>query len=285
MIIANLEFMPIPAGDCTIGTPEDDPLAYSDEFPRHSVHIPYDYWVARFPVTNQQFEQFVADTGYLTLAERLGWAYVFSVPVLEWQKTEGADWRHPIGPASSLIDIHDHPAVSIAFFDAWAYLDWLNRTAAADLPPGHRYSLPTEVEWEKAARGLQANRYPWGNVFKPNLCAWRGAADGIGTRAVGQFSPSGDSPYGVADMAGNVWEWTTTRWGPDKSEPLFIYPYDSADGREDQQAGREDYRIIRGGSFKDDERGVRSACRDLDPTGYALNNLGFRVFITPTPAG
>jgi iron(II)-dependent oxidoreductase len=98
---------------------------------------------------------------------------------------------------------------------------------------------------------------------------------------VGVFSPDGDSPYGCADMAGNTWDWTTTLWGPEKDNQQFTYPYIASDGREDQVAGKDYYRIIRGGSFKNNPEALRCACRDLDPVTFALNNLGFRVFITP----
>ena len=99
--------------------------------------------------------------------------------------------------------------------------------------------------------------------------------------SVGAYSPSGDSPYGLADMGGNIWEWTTTLWGSNRDKATFVYPYRSQDGRQDLNAGEEHYRIIRGGSYKDDRQGVRAACRDLDPPHYALSNLGFRVFLAP----
>jgi formylglycine-generating enzyme required for sulfatase activity len=86
---------------------------------------------------------------------------------------------------------------------------------------------------------------------------------------------------GIADLSGNVWEWTITLWCEDKHTPAFVYPYHHEDGREDRQAGERIYRIIRGGSFKDDYKGVRCACRDLDPPGYALNNVGFRFILAP----
>jgi len=278
---ADTQFLKIPAGVCLIGTPEGDPLAWSDEFPEHTVTIPSDYWCARFPVTNRQFGRFVEATATLTRAEKVGWAYVFDAKAMQWEKVTGADWLHPIGPAGKVENWPEHPVVNVSFLDALAYLDWLNEKHRADLPDGYRFSLPTEVEWEHAARGPHHWRYPWGKDFEPGKCCCRFSAHGIGTQPVGSFSPDGDNMYGVADLAGNVWEWTTTLWGPKKDEPLFVYPYSPDDGREDQISGRDYYRIIRGGSFKDDEQGVRCACRDLDPPNGALNNLGFRVFVLP----
>jgi sulfatase modifying factor 1 len=275
------DYLLTPAGECQIGTPESDPLAYSDEFPPHTFTIPYDYWIARFPVTNRLFGQFVGAVAFLSQAEKQGWAYAFNPQAMEWEKVEGANWQRPRGPKVETGDQGDHPVVSVSFFDALAYLDWLNEELGAGLPDGYRFGLPTEAEWEKVARALDYRRYPWGDAFDPGLCCCRFSAHGIGTQPVGSFSPAGDSAAGCADLAGNVWEWTTTLWGPNKDEPMFVYPYDPNDGREDQTAGRDYYRIIRGGSFKDDERGVRSACRDLDPPTWALNNLGFRVFVVP----
>ena len=258
-----LKYCQVPAGECLIGSSEDDPLAWSDEFPQHTVDIPYDYWIARFPVTNAEFKKFVDATSYVTLGEIQGWAFVFNVQTMEWEKSEGASWQHPKGPGEHADNKSDHPVVSVSFFDVLAYLEWLNQSVGPELPGGYQFGLPR------------------GDEFAPSLCCWRESAHGTETAPVGAFSPRGDSHYGGADMAGNVWEWTTTRWGRIKDEPDFRYPYNPDDGREDQLTGRADYRIIRGGSFKDDQKAIRSACRDLDPPNYALNNLGFRVFILP----
>jgi formylglycine-generating enzyme required for sulfatase activity len=171
--------------------------------------------------------------------------------------------------------------VQVCWHDARAYCDWLNQQHQPELPDGCGFRLPSEAEWEKAARGPNGRIYPWGNDFDAGLCNSR-VSGRIRTVQVGSTSPDGDSYYGVADMSGNIWEWTITLWGPDKDTPAFIYPYVRHDGREDLTAGDDMYRIIRGGSYKDDMKAVRAACRDLDPPQYALSNLGFRVFVAPT---
>lgn len=278
---AGLEFVFIPAGKCVIGTEEGDPMAFGDEHPLHELMIDYDYWCGRYHVTNKQFEAFVEATGFITNAEKEGWAFVFNVPKSEWEKVKGASWRHPLGPDSTYKDFLKHPVISVCFYDVLAYFEWLNKQFGGELPKGYRFSLPNEVEWEKAARGERGVRFPWGDEFDPELCSYHDLSENVGTSPVGTYSPKGDSCFGAADMAGNVWDWTRTLWGEDKNTPEYTYPYVPGDGRENLDAGEQYYRIIRGGSFKNIEEALRSACRDLDPPKYSLNNLGFRVFVLP----
>ncbi len=276
-----LEFAPIPKGDFIMGSKANDPLAWDDEKPQNSASISYDYWCGRHPVTNRQFAKFADATQYISRAEQTGWAWVWRVESQDWEKIQGACWRHPNGPADDLLGLEDHPVVCVSFYDAMAYVDWLNIMFFEILLEGYIFNLPGELEWEKAARGTHGRQYPWGDQFEPNLCYWRGRPGREGTTSpVGSRSPESDSPYGCAGMAGNAWEWTITLWGSDKDKSEFGYPYQMFDGREDINAGEDTFRIIRGGSFKDDEKGVRSACRDLDPPGLSFNNLGFRIFIT-----
>ena len=198
----------------------------------------------------------------------------------QWENKEGANWKHPLGANSSIAALEEHPVVQVCWYDALAYCEWLNRKHINDLPPGYHFRLPSEAEWEKAARGIDGRVWPWGNTYDAALCTARNGGK-VCTTPVGAHSPQGDSVYGVADMSGNVWEWTLTLWGNDRDKSDFVYPYLSQDGRENQRAGEGFFRIIRGGSFKDGMSGVRSACRDLDPPHYSLNNLGFRVFAAP----
>jgi formylglycine-generating enzyme required for sulfatase activity len=263
-----------------MGSKEGDEHAFSDEFPQHVLDIAYDFWAARFPITTVQFGKFIADTSFITQAEKDGWAFVFDTKEEKWTKVDGTSRKNPLGPQDESHQWNDHPVVQVCFYDALAFIEWFNQNNAEGLPQVYIYRLPTEVEWEKAARGPEGNIFPWGNTFDPNLCSCI-ESDPVGTRPVGWYSPGGDSVQGIADMAGNVWDWTITLWGQDKNNPEFVYPYDPNDGRQDVNADETYYRIIRGGSFKNEIQGLRSACRDLDPPKYSLNNLGFRLFLAP----
>ena len=141
-----------------------------------------EYAIGKYPITNQEYKAFTDATGYQT-------------PV-HW-----VDGKIPEGK-------ENHPVVNVNYYDAQAYCKWLSKIT------GETYRLPTEEEWEKAARGADGRRYPWGNEWNSNLA--NTVESGIGdTTPVGKYSPNGDSPYGVADMVGNVWEWTSTEWEED----------------------------------------------------------------------
>jgi formylglycine-generating enzyme required for sulfatase activity len=241
----------VPAGEFRMGS--DAPDAYGDEKPPHTVYLDA-YCIDRTPVTNAEFSAFVQASGY-----------------------KPQYWEP--GP-------DDHPAVLVTWYDAQAYARWAGK------------ALPTEAEWEKAARGTDGRRYSWGNDFDPSRCntaertgvralprslwsrlfrrkgelALRPVAS-RGTTPVGAYSPAGDSPYGVADMAGNVWEWTSS---------LFEeYPYQSDDGREDPEASGR--RVLRGGSWDDVAGFARCSCRlNGVPAHYGVD-FGFRCVVRVAP--
>ncbi|MGD8519212.1 MAG: SUMF1/EgtB/PvdO family nonheme iron enzyme [Anaerolineae bacterium] len=275
-----MDFVRVPEGPFLMGSSDEDDLAWDDEKPQHTLEVPYDYWIGKLSVSNAQFGQFVHATSFETRAEQEGWCWVWNTRDGQWEKIEGASWQHPLGPSSSIAELEEHPVVQVCWHDALAFCKWCNRERANHLPQGYEFRLPSEAEWEKAARGTDGRRWPWGNDFDAALCNSK-AGGKLCTTTVGTHSPQADSIYGAADMSGNVWEWTLTLWGNDRDKPDFVYPYVSKDGREDLRASDGYFRIIRGGSFKDDMRGVRSACRDLDPPFYSLNNLGFRVLVAP----
>jgi formylglycine-generating enzyme required for sulfatase activity len=224
----------VPAGPFLMGSdPTLDGAAEADEQPQHTVDVAA-FQIARYPVTVVEYACFVR-TGH---------------PPPPDQKTGywGATWK------TMLLAEKGHPINQVSWYDAVAYADWLTRMS------GQRWRLPTEAEWEKAARwdprtgGVRI--YPWGDAFETKRCNSE-EANQQGNSAVDAY-PTGVSPCGAWDMAGNVAEWTSSLYRP--------YPYVATDGREDAHAGGK--RVLRGGNFWSDSQGVRAAFR-----GYGQPNI------------
>jgi len=261
------EMIPIPAGPFLMGTSDaqvrdmlerfdwakklkEDGL-FDREQPQHEVTLPA-YAIGRYPVTNAEYAAFVEAAGHAAPPH----------------------WRD--GRFSE--PLADHPVVNVTWRDAVAYADWLRERT------GQPYRLPTEAEWEKAARGpaspphaggTEGGLWPWGHDWDPARANCRPAGPGA-TTPVGQYSPAGDSPAGCADMAGNVWEWCSSLWGDDPEKPSFGYPYRADDGRENLERG--DFRILRGGSWYNDNPGlVRCASRRRNYPDNRTHYDGFRV--------
>lgn len=268
-VVGGLEFCRVPAGKFLMGSQDDNRLAYDEEKPQHTLDLDYDYWIGRFPVTNRQFQEFVRQSRHRTNAEEKGSGYIWNGK--DWVDTPGANWQHPDGPDSALQGKETHPVVHISWFDANAYCQWFNATYPGDLN-GLVLRLPTEAEWEKAARGPYGWEWPWGNDWDPTRCNSKEKGPG-GATPVGQYSPQGDSPFGAADMAGNVWEWTRSLYKE--------YSYNQGDGREDP--AQEGARVVRGGSFGNVSRYCRSAFRDRLGPDYIYSYIGFRVCLFPSP--
>jgi formylglycine-generating enzyme required for sulfatase activity len=243
-----IEFVRIPAGKFLMGSKKGNQLAYDDEQPQHEVDIPYDYWLARFPLTNAQYNEYIEAKGG-------------KHPLDDWQKKA------------------DHPVASVSWEDAMNYCRWLDGLLKGQLPPELTLRLPTEAEWEKAARGTpllagegrggEAREWPWGNTFDKAKCNTSEGGKG-GTTPVGSYSPQGDSPYGCADMVGNVCEWMHSLDKP--------YPYRAGDGREDEQASGS--RVLRGGSFFCESRLARCAFRFRRDPDLRFSLYGFRVVVS-----
>lgn len=245
----------IPGRSFAMGT--DEGPGY--EGPVHEARVA-SFFLHRHEVTNEQFARFVAATRYETEAERFGASLVFEAGT--WRVEEGADWRHPRGPHTSIEGRGREPVVQVSWNDARAYCRW----------EGGR--LPTEAEWELAARGgLEGARYPWGdempagahlaNTFQGDFPRRDSAADGFAERApVGSFPPNG---LGLHDMAGNVWEWTEDGFDPA--------------GYGAGAAPEGGHKVMRGGSYlcaPTHCTGYRVAARgDAEPES-AFEHVGFR---------
>ncbi|MCF6388252.1 formylglycine-generating enzyme family protein [Mycobacterium sp. MBM] len=265
---------------------------YPEEAPAHDVTVD-GFWIQRYAVTNAQFAEFVSATGYVTVAERpldpdlypgappqnlVPGSMVFTRtagPVdlrhlsQWWTWTPGACWNHPRGPRSALRGRDDHPVVHVAFEDAQSYADWAGLV------------LPTEAQWEIAARGgLPHCTYTWGadpeTPGRPLANHWRGEFPylpdtGYGTtKPVGSYPPNG---YGLFDMAGNVWEWTLDWYGEDRTTAPCC-----ADDSRDEQFGVP-RKVVKGGSFLCADSycmRYRPAARRPQPIDTGMSHIGFR---------
>ncbi len=252
----------IPEGSFAMGT--TDGMAH--ESPVHQVKID-SFWMDEHEVTVAEFAKFVEAVNYKTEAEKFGWSGVFDIETSRWIKADGANWRNPEGKNSTAKD--DEPVCQISWTDANAYAKWAGKR------------LPTEAEFEYAARGgLTGKKYSWGDELKPNgkpvANWWQGVfpnnntiEDGHLRRApVKSFTPNG---YGLYDIGGNVWEWTSD-WYDEN-----YYKKSPAENPKGAETGIE--KVIRGGSWMCSENycsNYRVAGRSQSTPDTGLNNLGFR---------
>ncbi|SOY43549.1 formylglycine-generating enzyme family protein [Cupriavidus taiwanensis] len=310
----------VPGGEFLMGS--DSKLAQPNEKPAHKVRV-HAFWMDQHHVTNAEFRRFVEATGYVTTAERApdwetlrvqlppgtprppdsamvagGMVFVGTprpVPLQDysrwWRYVPGADWRHPTGPGSSIEGKDNHPVVQVSYEDAQAYARWAGKR------------LPTEAEWEFAARGgLEQATYAWGERFAPDgrqmANVWQGqqhqpfpvvspkAGGALGTSPVGTFPPNG---YGLADMTGNAWQWVADWYRADqfrreagKAQPIRnpLGPLASWDPSEPGVPVNAPKRVTRGGSFLCNEDFCLSyrpsARRGTDPFN-SMSHLGFRL--------
>ncbi len=262
--LPDIAWCEVPAGPFTMG----DDKGYEFD-------IPYAYKISRYPVTNGQFQAFVDADGYRIEeywreAKREG---VWKNGMIQ-SRMHPEDYGEPFS-------LSNHPVVGITWYEALAFTRWLTEELrrAKRLGDAWEVRLPSEAEWEKAARGTDGRTYPWGQELDRDRANYDDT--GIGsTSAVGCF-PKGASPYGVEDMSGNVWEWTRSLWGKDWETPEFKYPYDARDGRENLDASREVRRVLRGGAFGINADFVRCAARGGNLPDLRLRNIGFRVVASP----
>ncbi|CAG2151568.1 Formylglycine-generating enzyme [Cupriavidus yeoncheonensis] len=310
----------IPGGEFLMGS--DSKLAQPNEKPAHKVRV-HGFWMDRHHVTNAEFRQFVEATGYVTTAERPpewetlkvqlppgtsrppdsalvpgGMVFVGTpgpVPLQDfsqwWRYVPGADWRHPDGPGSSIDGREEHPVVQVSWEDVQAYAGWAGKR------------LPTEAEWEFAARGgLEQATYAWGDRFAPQgkqmANVWQGqqaqpfpvlspkAGGALGTSPVGTFPPNG---YGLPDMTGNAWQWVADWYRADQFRRVAASgglqqdprgPSDAWDPDDPGVPANAPRRVTRGGSFLCNEDYCLSyrpsARRGTDPYS-SMSHLGFRL--------
>jgi formylglycine-generating enzyme required for sulfatase activity len=278
----------IPAGEFQMGTDGDYGSPLDGEGPAHAVKLAA-FYLDVTCVTNEQFNAFVNATGYKTESERFGWSFVFfghlsakqqatavRLRVLGsewWCRVDGATWRHPEGPGSHIKQRWAHPVVQVSWSDAVAYATWVGKR------------LPTEAEWEYAARGgLAQKRFPWGDELEPEgrhrMNVWQGVFPTANTEADGHFGPAPAKSYrangyGLYQMTGNVWEWCAD-W------------FDAATYRRNARGqpcvnptgpGTGDRRVMRGGSYLCHAsycNRYRTDARSSNTPDSATTNLGFR---------
>ena len=242
-----MAFVRVPAGEFTMGSND----GYDDERPPHRVRLD-EFWMGKYLVTVAQFAAFVRATGYKTTDEKAGY---------------DRNWQHPRGPQSDVTRKANHPVTRVSWPAALAFCKW-----ASDVT-GVRVRLPTEAEWEKAARGTDGRIYPWGNSSPDSslLNFNRNVGD---TTKVGGY-PDGASPYGVLDMAGNVSEWVADWY---KGSYYANSPSENPVGPSSGSG-----HVLRGGSWSSDEDVVRAAARGWgDPSdSFSYDNVGFRCACSP----
>ena len=298
----------VPGGTFRMGSDKH----YPEEAPVHRVSVDA-FWIDRHPVTNRQFREFVRATGHVTSAEIVPDAkdYPDALPHMLyagslvfvpserpvnlrdwsqwWTFLKGADWRHPYGPKSGINGLDNHPVVHVSIADAEAFARWAGK------------ELPTEAEWEFAARGgLDQAEFAWGEEFTPGgkqmANTWQGefprqnlAADGFErTSPVNAFPPNG---YGVYDMIGNVWEWTTDWYAPKHqadAKKACCIPENPRGAREDgsydpcQPTVRIPRKVLKGGSHlcaPNYCRRYRPAARHAQQIDTSTSHLGFRCVV------
>lgn len=271
----------IPGGEFLMGTDDKEGFPADGEGPVRKVHVD-PFYMDRTTVTNEEFSQFVKETNYQTEAEQFGWSFVFHLFVAKhiaasaqrvvqtpwWLAIEGAYWKKPEGPESSIEERMDHPVIHISWNDAIAFCKWAGKR------------LPTEAEWEFAARGgLEQQKFPWGDELTPNgehYCnIWQGVfptkntkRDGyIGTAPAKSFPANG---YGLYNVSGNVWEWCSDWFTNNLNLTETINPKGPKGGQS---------KVMRGGSYlchKSYCNRYRIAARSSNTIDSSTGNMGFR---------
>lgn len=277
----------IESGPFDMGTNNAVAYPLDREGPKRKIEL-QEFWIDRTAVSNKDFASFVESTGYITEAEYLGWSFVpkFLVPNLDskfllgqptgipwWAAVKDANWRQPLGPKSSFVDLQNHPVVHISWDDANAFAQWCGKR------------LPTEAEWEKAAKGGSENTlYPWGdklmidgnftcNIWQGYFPDFNSGEDGyLGTAPVNSFEPNG---FGLYNVCGNVWEWCYDWWSNE------LYPLNNQEDElnHSKSVRTDKNKVIKGGSFLCHDsycNRYRPSARTSQPPNSPTAHIGFR---------
>lgn len=285
----NIKFVKIPKGKFFMGATTKEGYPSDFELPRVELNM-QSFEISETTITNYQFKKFIEDTGYITTAEKYNGTFVFhllledeklrqetKIKNLEWWNyVEGADWKHPFGPDSNIENILDHPVVHVSYIDALEFCKWGG------------YRLPTEAEWEYAARAGSEYRWPWGSDFlldKKHHCnIWQGnfpfensREDGyLGTAPAKSFNPN---EFGLYNVIGNVWEWCSNQRGiplkefKEKDYKDFLF-------NNIEEINGEAHFATRGGSFLCHDsycNRYRLGARNGNTANSTSSNTGFRV--------
>jgi sulfatase modifying factor 1 len=268
-------------GEFLMGSEDDFAYPGDGEGPVRRVRVD-GFWIDVCAVSNADFDRFVQEAGHITEAERFGWSFVFAGLLPDdfpptrgvahapwWRQVEGADWRHPDGPQSDLEARLDHPVLHVSWNDALSYCGWAGKR------------LPTEAEWEYAARGgLEGRVFPWGDELEPDgehrMNVWQGAFPGENTCADGYYGTSpvdafASNNYGLHNATGNTWEWCADWFSPD---------FHTREKRTNPQGPQEGtHKTSRGGSYLCHHsycRRYRVAARNALGPESSTGNVGFR---------
>ena len=285
-VVSTDSMIKLPGGKFLMGTNDEEGFPEDGEVPVREITLD-PFYIDETTVTNFQFAEFIKATGYITEAERYGWSFVFygllseedqkrdyqvAAPTPWWYAVPGAQWNHPEGKDSHINERKDHPVVHVSWHDAQAYCQWIGKR------------LPTEAEWEYAARsGLVQKKFPWGdeltpggehrcNIWQGNFPDYNSLEDGfLGTAPAKSFKPNN---FGLYNMAGNVWEWCNDWFSSDFHKA----------GPRKNPAGplNGESKIMRGGSFLCHHsycNRYRVAARSSNTADSSTSNLGFRCVL------
>ncbi|CAG1007839.1 gamma-glutamyl hercynylcysteine S-oxide synthase [Anaerolineae bacterium] len=270
----NIPWGKVPAGKFTFGGDLN-----KNNLTTQQIDLSYDYWIALYPVTYAQYKQFIADNGY-TEKHRDCWTDAG----WQWKRDEitpGVYWKDPH------FDLPNHSVVGVTWYESYAFTQWLNKQSLVILPTaptGYKLRLPTEAEWEKAARYPDGRKFPWGNNYLSGYANIDETWDEVGphnlgrTAAVGIYPQGTQTEIGALDLAGNVWEWCLSKWVSEYQHP------------EDNTPEGDSPRSLRGGSWlypqirsRAEYRKSNTLFHRLNVPFYSLIDLGFRLVFAPAP--